>query len=148
MVKIPVGSETFKLPDGHRLIELTAAAARFARMVADAAADGGEGVPLPDCLDSLQVLAIGDVGNILRYVDPHRASMLAGGYHQRITDRSRALLLLYVSLILVTKVLDGGEYRVRAGLAQTTQRALLDRAGNREQRIKVVILALALGDAG
>jgi len=120
VVKIPVGSEALQRPDCNWLVELAAAAPSLAGMMTDTPTDGGEGVALPDCLDGLEVFTVGNVGYILGDIDTNRAGMLTGRYHQRIADSSRALLLLYVGFIFVSKVIYGGEHGVRTGLPQAT----------------------------
>jgi len=79
VVEIPVCGEALELPYGYWVVEFTTAAACLTGVMADATADGGEWVSLPDGLNSIQVLAGGNMGYIFGYVDAHRAGMLAGG---------------------------------------------------------------------
>jgi hypothetical protein len=78
VVKIPVGSEALQCPDIYWLVEFSTATPAFAGMMADAAANSGEGITLPDCLDSLQVFTRCNMSHIFRDIDAYRAGMLTG----------------------------------------------------------------------
>jgi hypothetical protein len=76
VVKIPVGSKSLKRPDCYRLIEFPAATSSLAGVMTDATANSREGITLPDGVDSLQVLTIGNLSHIFRNIDSYRAGML------------------------------------------------------------------------
>src|SRR4030042_6565434 len=77
-LEVFVRCESLQRPDRHGFIEDAPAAPYLAGMVAYAAADGREGVPLPDNLRGLPVITLANGRDVVRYVDPHRAGMLAG----------------------------------------------------------------------
>jgi hypothetical protein len=76
VVKIPVGGKALKRPDSYGVVEFPAAAPPLTGVMADAAANSGEGIALPDSVDSFQIFTIGNLSHIFGNIDAHRASML------------------------------------------------------------------------
>ena len=60
----------------------------------------------------------------------------------------RAFLLPDMRFILFAEILDGGNDRIGGRLAQAAQRTVLNRLGNREQGINVLVMPPALGNPG
>jgi len=119
MLEVPVSGKTLEFPDSYRFIQFSAAAPEFTGMMADATTDSREGVALPDSVDGLPVFARSNMGNIFGDIDSYRTGVLTGRYHQSVTDGCRALLFLYMGIVLVPKVINGRKHRVRGGLTET-----------------------------
>ena len=76
VVKIPVGGKALKCPDSYRIVEFPTAAPSFTGVMADAAANSGEGITLPDSVDGLQILTCRNLSYIFGDIDAHKAGML------------------------------------------------------------------------
>jgi hypothetical protein len=76
VVEIPVGGKALKRSDSYGVVEFSAAASSLAGVMTDAAANSRERITVPDGVDSLQVLTIGNLSHISGDIDAHRAGML------------------------------------------------------------------------
>ena len=74
---LSVGEEPVQVSNRDRLVQLRPIARRFARMVADPAARGGERVSLPIQLEGLVELPVGEQRDETLYVDPGGAGVSA-----------------------------------------------------------------------
>jgi hypothetical protein len=77
--EVEVRDEPLQVHDVDRLVDVPALARPFAGMVADAAADGREGVVLLDQPQGLAVLSLGDQRDVALHADVRGAARLAGG---------------------------------------------------------------------
>src|SRR5450830_1580179 len=75
------------------------------------------------------------------------ALLVDGVGEQGLTLVGWALAVGDVRLVLPAEVLEGGEHRVRGGLAQAAQRVVPHQGGQVLQLLEIPLLALALGDA-
>jgi len=78
VVEVQVGHEALEVHDVDGLLDPAAHAGLLAGVVADAPADGGEGVFLLDELEGFLVLAGGDQGHVALHADVGGAGRLAG----------------------------------------------------------------------
>jgi hypothetical protein len=76
VVEIPVGGKSLERPDCYRFIKFAAPTPSLAGVMTDAAANSGEGITLPDGVDSLQILTVGNLSYIFGNIDSYRAGML------------------------------------------------------------------------
>ena len=70
-----------------------------------------------------------------------------GRVDQRRADARAAVLVADVLDVFLAEVADGGEHRVRGGLAQAAERRVLDHFAQVDQPLDVALFAPALADA-
>ena len=119
-LQLPAGNEFLDLVDGYRRVDQPAGAGVLAALVADAAADGGEGVILLDEGQGLVIAPLGGHLHIALNGDMGRAGSLAGGGAAVV-----AVFLVVVPVVVVPHVLAPAGSFVRQGLLGIADRPVL-----------------------
>ena len=94
----------------HRVVEFPAATSVLTGVMANPAADSGKRVALADCFHSIQIFTSTNMRYIFGNVNANRTGVLTGGNHQRITNRCRTFLFLYMCLIFIFKIFESGRF--------------------------------------
>ena len=118
--QLPAGDEFLDLVNGHRRVDQPAGTGVLAALVADAAADGGEGVILLDKGQRLVIAALGGHLYVALNGDVGRAGGLAGGGAGVI-----AVFLVVVPVVIVPHVLAPAGCFVGQGLPGIADRPVL-----------------------
>ena len=111
--------------DVHRVVHHAAAAARLARMLADIAADRGEGVVLADQTNRIIITSRTHERDIARNIDAGRAERHAG---YRMVPAEQAAAVLNMRHIVVAEALHALEHHARRLVADGAVRRVLNNA--------------------
>ncbi len=142
-----IGDKPFQGPDGDRLLaSRSAATVALARMRANAGANRGEWVGLPDCLIRLFVSTARYMSNVTPRRSTQRTGSLTGSPDQLFADEGPAPVVPDVLLILITEIVQRTQNRVRRRLPQAAHGCVLHNLGQLLEKVYLFRCCCSLGD--